>query len=143
MDHLLDANSLVVLDLPSRMDEVSLLALDRADAVLLVIEPTVVGLAGAQRFLSLSSRLGHAPEKVHMVLNRDGAKGCLSQADVIRALGAKPLAFLPNDSRLILQAINSGCPALRDWPKAKWSRAVDQLTHEIPLFEQAQEEAAA
>jgi pilus assembly protein CpaE len=143
LDHLLDSNSLVVLDLPSRMDEVSLLALDRSDAVLLVIEPTVVGLAGARRFLSLSSRLGHTPEKVHMVLNRDGAKGCLSQADVVRALGAKPLAFLPNDSRLILQAINSGCPALRDWPKAKWSRAVDQLTQEIPLFEQAQEEAAA
>jgi pilus assembly protein CpaE len=143
LDHLLDSNSLVVLDLPSRMDEISLLALDRADAVLVVVEPTVVGLAGARRFLSLSSRLGHAPEKIHLIVNRDGAKGCLSQADVQRALGAKPMAFLPNDSRLILQAINSGCPALRDWPKAKWSRAVTQLGQELPLFEQPQEEAAA
>ncbi len=143
LDHLLDSNSLVVLDLPSRMDEVSLLALDRADAVLVVVEPTVVGLAGARRFMSLSSRLGHAPDKVHIILNRDGAKGCLSQADVQRALGSKPLAFLPNDSRLILQAINSGCPALRDWPKAKWSRAVSQLAQQIPLFEQPEEEAAA
>lgn len=143
LDHLLDSNSLVVLDLPSRLDEVSLLALDRADAVLVVVEPTVVGLAGARRFMSLSSRLGHAPEKVHILINRDGAKGCLSQADVQRALGIKPLAFLPNDSRLILQSINSGCPALRDWPKARWSRAVSQLAQQIPLFEQPQEEAAA
>lgn len=143
LDHLLDSNSLVVLDLPSRMDEISLLALDRADAVLVVVEPTVVGLAGARRFLSLSSRLGHTPEKIHLIINRDGAKGCLSQADVQRALGTKPMAFLPNDSRLILQAINSGCPALRDWPKAKWSRAVTQLGQELPLFEQPQEEAAA
>jgi pilus assembly protein CpaE len=143
LDHLLDSNSLVVLDLPSRMDEVSLLALDRADAVLVVVEPTVVGLAGARRFMSLSSRLGHEPEKVHIILNRDGAKGCLSQGDVQRALGFKPLAFLPNDSRLILQAINSGCPALRDWPKAKWSRSVMHLAQQIPLFEQPQEEAAA
>jgi len=143
LDHLLDSNSLVVLDLPSRLDEVSLLALDRADAVLVVLEPTVVGLAGASRFLSLSSRLGHAPEKVHIVVNRDGAKGCLSQADVLRALGVKPLAFLPNDSRLILEAINSGCPALRDWPKAKWSQAVSRLAQELPLINPPGEEAAA
>ncbi len=143
LDHLLDAHSLVVLDLPSRLDEVSLLALDRADAVLVVVEPTVVGMVGARRFLDLSSRLGHSPDKVHLVVNRDDAKGCLSQADVRRALGVKPLAFLPNDSRLILQATNSGCPALRDWPKAKWSRAVARLAAELPLVAKMEEEAAA
>ncbi len=133
LDHLCDTHQLVIADLPSRLDEVCLMALDRSDAVLLVVEPTVVGLKGARRFLTLSERLGHPEHKVHVVINRHGARGCLPKAEVTRALGRPVLAYLPNDSRVLMEAANSGCPALRDWPKAPWSKAMDALAHNLPL----------
>jgi pilus assembly protein CpaE len=142
LEHLVDSHSLVVLDLPSRLDEPALMALDRSETVLLLVEPTVVGLAGARRYLSLLTRLGHSAEKLHLVVNRDGAKGCLSRAEVERVLGAKPLAFLPNDSHLILKAVNSGCPALREWPKARWSRSVAELAAGLPFEPVVQEHAS-
>jgi len=142
LDHLVDSHTLAVLDLPTRLDEPALMALDRADAVLLVVEPTVVGLTGARRFLGLANRLGHSQDKIHLVVNRDGAKGCLQRAEVERVLARRPLAYLPNDSALILKAVNAGSPALRDWPKAKWSKSVEELAMTIPL-QPAPEEATA
>lgn len=133
LDHLGDTHQMVVADLPSRLDEVCLMALDRSDAILLVTEPTVVGLKGARRFLSLSDRLGHPDHKVHVVINRDGSRGCLPKAEVTRALGRPVLAYLPNDSRVLMEAANSGCPALREWPKSPWSKAVESLAHALPL----------
>ncbi|MFH1035584.1 MAG: P-loop NTPase [Pseudomonadota bacterium] len=127
LDHLADAHAVVLLDLSSHLDEVSLLALERAHQVLLVVEPTVVGLKSARRLQLLHERLGIAPAKVSLVVNRDGARGCIERAEVTRVLGREVLAFLPNDSEVIMEAGNAGRPALREWPRAKWSKAVRAL----------------
>lgn len=131
LDHLADAHQIVLMDLSSHLGEVSLLAQDRADLILLVVEPTVVGLKSARRLLHLSERLGHAPSKWALVVNRDGAKGCVPRAEVQRALGKPALAFLPNDSQIIMESSNAGRAVLRDWPRAKWSKEVMGLAKHL------------
>lgn len=127
LDHLADAHALVIMDLSSHLDEVSLMACERAHQILMVVEPTVVGLKNARRLQALHERLGIATAKVALVVNRDGARGCLERADVTRILGRQALAYLPNDSEVILEAGNAGRPVLREWPRAKWSKAVRAL----------------
>ncbi|MBI5521305.1 MAG: P-loop NTPase [Desulfarculus sp.] len=127
LDHLADAHAVVIMDLSSHLDEVSLMALERAHQILMVVEPTVVGLKNARRLQALHERLGIASAKVSLVVNRDGARGCLERADVARILGREVLAFLPNDSEVILEAGNAGRPVLREWPRARWSKAVRAL----------------
>ncbi len=131
LDHLADAHSVVILDLSSHLSEVSLLAQDRADMIILVVEPTVVGLKSARRLLHLGERLGHNASKWCLVVNRDGAKGCVPRAEVQRALGKQALAFLPNDSQIIMESSNAGRPVLRDWPRAKWSKEVMSLAKHL------------
>jgi pilus assembly protein CpaE len=124
LDHLADAHAVVIMDLSSHLDEVSLSALERAHQILLVVEPTVVGLKNARRLRSLHERLGLATSKVSLVVNRDGARGCIERSEVARILGGEILAYLPNDSEVLMEAGNAGRPALREWPRAKWSKAV-------------------
>ncbi len=80
LDHLADAHAVVILDLSSHLDEVTLMALERAHQILLVVEPTVVGLKSARRLQALHERLGISPSKVSLVVNRDGARGCIERA---------------------------------------------------------------
>lgn len=131
LDHLGQAHAVVIADVSSHLDEVSLLALERADQVILVVEPTVVGLKSARRLQDLHERLGIPVAKVLTVVNRDGSKGGISRADLQRILARPVAAYLPNDSQVIMEAGNAGRPALREWPRAKWSKAVAALAKSL------------
>jgi len=131
LDFILAEHALVVADLPSRVDEASLAALDRAKLLLLVTEPTVLGLKAAQRALELCRSLGREKEEVAVVVNRHGAKQCVAPKEVARVLKLTPLALLPNDSAVLMAAANAGRPPARDWPRSKWSKAVASLAKEL------------
>ena len=127
LEHLADTHSLVVLDMPNRLDEISLAALDRSDLLLLVLEPSLSGLTAALRLGALLERLEYPEEKRRLVVNGYGVKGGLERAQLQRVLGRQPDALLPHDSKLILGAVNSGRPVCRQWPRARWSRRLAQL----------------
>ena len=131
LERLTDLCNHVVIDLPSRLDETGLMVLDRSELVLLVLEPTVVCLKAARRLLNLAERLVQQTNRLKLVVNRDGAKGCLPPTEVRRALGREVLAFLPNDSVNLMEAANAGRPVVSDRPRAKWSKSVQRLAEEM------------
>lgn len=131
LDHLLDSHQVVILDLGSRLDELTLAALDRTDLALMVVEPSVVGLKGARRLQHLFERLGIPTVKQALVVNRDGAKGCVSRTEIERVLGRKVMAYLPNDSQAVMEAGNAGRPVVQDWPRSKWTKAVAALAKSL------------
>ncbi len=131
LDLLTGSHAFLVVDLPCRLDETSLLALDRADRVGLVLEPTVVCLKAARRLLDLGERLWRHPERLVILLNRSDCAGAVSPRDAAKALGRPILAALPNDARTIMEAANAGLPALRERPRAKWCRAVAALAEQL------------
>jgi pilus assembly protein CpaE len=127
LEHLQANHELVLADLPPRLDESGLAALDRSDLVLLVSEPTVLGLKALRRMLDLCEGLGHGQDKIKVVINRFGAKQCVPAREVEKVINAQPLAYLPNDSATLMQAANTGVPAPRDWPRSKWCKEVAKL----------------
>jgi len=131
LDNLAASHQIVVTDTSSRLDEVSLLALDRAEKVLLVVEPSLVGLKSGRRLLSLCDRLGYGPGKIMVVVNRSDARGSVKPRDAEAALGRSVGAWLPNDTLNIMDAANSGTPVLKQNPKATWAKAVSKLAREI------------
>ncbi|MCF8032503.1 MAG: P-loop NTPase [Desulfarculaceae bacterium] len=128
---LLSDHSLVVADLPPRVDEACLAALDRAKLLLLVTEPTILGLRAAKRTVELCRNLGREGDSVAVVINRAGAKQCVSPKELERVLKLKPMAVLPNETQVLMEAANAGRPATRDWPRAKWSKAVSALAGQL------------
>jgi len=90
-----------------------------------------VGLAGARRLLGLLDRLEFPGDKRLVVVNRFGLKGGLGKGELERALGLEAAAWLPEDGRTILEAVASGRPVCRDWPRARWSRRLAALARDI------------
>lgn len=129
--HLANSHHLVVLDLPSRLDELSLVALEEADLVVLVLEPTILGLRAARRLLELGEGIWQEGAKPILAVNRLGAKGALPKAEIQRSLADEEVFFLPDDGRTLLEAANTGRPALSERPRAKWSRAVGRLAERL------------
>ncbi len=124
-------HSIVIVDLGDGLEETTLAAMDLAERVLLVVEPSLVGLKSAVRICSLGRRLGHGENKVRPVINRSNAKRSIAFRDVESVLGRKVLAWLPNDHNTIVESSNMGQPALRLRPKAKWSKSVADLAKKV------------
>ena len=104
------------------------MALDRSELIILVIEPTVVGLRSGRRILNLFDQLGYNHNKIALTVNRYDAKGALKAKDVAAALGQPVSAWLPNDPITVRSISNIGRPVLKEAPKAPWSKAVFKLT---------------
>jgi secretion/DNA translocation related CpaE-like protein len=88
-------HDLVVVDLPRRLDPVSEEVVTRCDQVLLVVGPTVVGVASAGRVLA---RLRPLTDRVSLVTRRGGAT--VEPDQVASALGVPVAAELPRQRRL-------------------------------------------
>lgn len=124
-------HSMVIIDLGDGLEETTLAAMDLAERVLLVVEPSLVGLKSAVRICSLGRRLGHGDDKVRPVINRSNARRSIASRDVESVLNRKVLAWLPNDHNTIVESSNMGQPALRLRPKAKWSKSVINLAKKV------------
>ena len=117
-----------LLDCEHHLSERTVAALDAADRILLVAQPTIPALRAAQRTAALCRRLGYADEKMMVVLNRHRPElDVLSVDDAATAVGA-PIAFtLPNDYALCAQALTRGVAVAEVAPEAMLSAAFAEL----------------
>lgn len=125
------SNQMVICDLCFHPYEVTLAGLDRAEKVVLVVDPTLGGVKSAKRILDLLHRLDHDPRKINLVINRDGAKGSISHADLKKAFKHQITAYLPNDTRSVMTSANAGRVVLKAAPRSKWSKSVKKLAAEL------------
>ena len=88
-------NDLVVVDLPRALDDVTVEVVTRCDRVLVVVAPTIVGVASAAKVLA---GLRAATDRAGLVLRRGGA--AVAPDQVAATLGAPLLAELPRQRRL-------------------------------------------
>ena len=95
LDHLSKTHSVVICDMGDGLEESTLAAMDRSEVILLVLEPTLVGIKAALRTASLSQRLGHDEEKIQFVVNRSNAKRAIRPGEISAALGRGLLPLCP------------------------------------------------
>jgi pilus assembly protein CpaE len=117
----------VVIDLEHYLGERTIGALDAADKIVLVTQLSVPALRSTQRTLNLFNRLGYAPAKVAVVVNRSNAESPLSIGDAETVLGRPITAKLPNDFNACADATTKGVPVLEYEPGSALSSAFRQL----------------
>jgi pilus assembly protein CpaE len=116
----------VVVDLPPRIDLMSLAALDLADRIYVVTEAVVTSVVATQRLLSLLDDLGLA-ERIRVVLNRQAAlEGNLSEAAIGQRLGRPVDRVVPYD-RSVVVAANRGAPLVLAQRRGSFSDAIGEL----------------
>jgi pilus assembly protein CpaE len=108
-DLLLSQYRYVVVDCSSRIDNATKLLADLSNKVLLVAQMDVVSLRSAElicTFLQDAIRR----DQLRLVLNRYKKTPDFTEGDVEKATGCQILWKLPNDYKLIAQAIDKGKP---------------------------------
>jgi pilus assembly protein CpaE len=117
----------IVVDLPSALNDVTLSFLDGADTVIEIVtfDSTTIHntLAMADTFRSI----GYSPTKVRYLVNRADSSGGISPEELARILGRVPEHTVVSDGRLVVQSNNEGVPFVLANPGAQVSQDVTRV----------------
>jgi len=120
----------VVVDLPSRLDDLVLHALSEADHVVFPVQMDVPTLKNARLGLQVFELVQIPLERVILVVNRADTRGNLELRDVEKSLQMKADVVIP-DAVAIPQAINKGQPVALDSPRARVVSSFAELAHQV------------
>ncbi len=115
----------VVLDLATKLDEVTLAALDVTDIVCVVASPHLAALRSTSDTLAMLKRIGIADERILLALVRNTAKG-IDEAGVAKFLKRKPDIVVPFAEKADAAA-DLGVPYVLAEPNDKTAVALKQL----------------
>ncbi len=104
--------------------------LDVSDLVLLLCEPTILGLKHSCQDLAFLQSQNFPQEKIKLVLNKEGSNESISP-DLIRQRTNKEIfALLPYDTQAE-QKVAGGQLYARDFPRHEVTKALDALTAQV------------
>lgn len=103
----------IVVDTSSVLNEWTLLFLDEADLILLVITPLIPDIKDARLFLDLAGRLGYPKEKLALVINHSDRRTGLRLEQIERAL-MPAIVHIPYDERAGINEANRGIPIVTE-----------------------------
>jgi pilus assembly protein CpaE len=121
-----DAYPALVIDTGPVFDAAILAALDRTDELLLVCNPEITSLKNVRIGLETIDRLGFSRDRVSIGVNRLGAAGGVTRAEIEQALETE-LAFELPDDPAVPTALNRGAPAVLADKDGRFARAVSAL----------------
>jgi pilus assembly protein CpaE len=107
--------------------EESLVALDAADRILLMLTQEVPAVRNAQRSIELFRRLGYPDDKIRPVVNRFHKGWKIDTAILAETLGLAPAATLGNDFNSVSAAINRGVLLAESAPRSSFNQDVEKL----------------
>jgi pilus assembly protein CpaE len=119
----------VVLDLATKLDEITLAALDVTDMICVVAAPHLAALRGTSDALAMLKRIGIADERIVVALVRGTAKG-IDDADVAKFLKRRPDIVVPFAERSDAAA-DLGVPYVLAEPKDRTTAALRQLAQRL------------
>ena len=100
----------MIVDAGSVLDERTMLALESADTVVILVYPEIPALKSVHSLLDFLNEAGTLGSKTVSVLNNAFAREILKPRDIEHALGTKIAFDLPYDPFLYLKAVNEGVP---------------------------------
>jgi len=129
----------LVLDISKSYSPLDIAAMEASDHVLLVTQLDLPCLRNAVRLLQFFDHRDGLSEKVKVVINRQGLEdNQISVSKALETLGREVFATIPNDYGTMVEARNNGVPLLTQAPRAKLTRAIQQLAAQ---FDQKPEES--
>ncbi|HLY25466.1 MAG TPA: response regulator [Aggregatilineales bacterium] len=103
----------IVVDMASKIDDVALSLFDSCERIILVLNPTLPAVKNTRSVLNLFDKLQIEQNKVMLVFNRVNAelerqKVNIPIASIEKNFNRKAVAYIPEDGRRVLSAINRG-----------------------------------
>lgn len=121
----------VIVDTAAVADEVLSEVLTSADEIVVVTGPDLASLRSAVVLLQTIDEAENVHGGTHVVLNRAGVKGGVSEAASREQLGQEIIAAIPDDPALATFAVNRGVPFTLSHPSSILSKDVNRLVSRI------------
>ena len=102
--------------------------MDASDRIMLVATPDLASLRDASRFIQISQSLSYPPEKLLVVLNREGQLGGVKTKDIESTLKRQVFAKIPEDVSKVQRSLNRGIPLQLKYPRSPTARAIKKLS---------------
>lgn len=131
LDTVVESYESVIVDAGSSLSELTMVVLDKADAVVLPVHPEMAALKAVHSLLDYLNEIGSVVGKTTFVLNNMFAREILRMRDVESALGTKVGAELPYDPFLYLKAVNEGVPIVIGAPRSAAADRLSRLTETV------------
>lgn len=116
----------ILLDNVSRFEDISLLSLDLAEQIFLVVAMEVPALKNTKLSLETMSDL-HYLDKVQVILNRSSREMGLDLSEIEKSLNFKVSYEIPSDGKTIVNAVNKGIPFVEYNPQSKAAEALRRV----------------
>ncbi|HEY7525111.1 MAG TPA: AAA family ATPase [Candidatus Limnocylindrales bacterium] len=130
LETILGTYDTVIVDAGSELDDRTMAIFEKADNVILVVNPEMAALKAVHSLLDFLNEAGSVGAKTTFVMNNMFAREILKMRDVESALGTKVSIELPYDPFLYLKAVNEGVPVVVGAPR---SSAADRLLKLVEL----------
>ncbi len=131
LTHLAETSPYVVVDTAAVADPVLSEVLTLADEIVLVTGPDLAGVRSTVVLLQSLDEEPNVHGRTHVVLNRAGVRGGVSESAASAQVGEKLAASIPDDPALATFALNRGVPFALSHPRALVSRQVHQLVNRV------------
>ncbi len=136
LNRLRDMFRWVVVDTSSHLNEVALVALERANRVYMVCDNMVPTVRACQRILDTLVRLGIDTENFRVVMGRPSARSEITAKDVSEALKAEVVASIPFDESTAVAAANQGLPLREVNARSGIVEAIEELAKKVAGIEE-------
>lgn len=102
----------IVIDVGSRLDDVALFFMDKADRICVLLTPDIPAIRNVRLFLDVAQGLQYREDKILLVLNRAPIRGGINAEAIQRHLRLPIVVDIPDSPRVAQTAINRGVPLL-------------------------------
>jgi len=142
LDQLRDLFDLVVVDASSQLSDVTLEAIDQADALLLLVTPYLASVKDTKLLLKALGDLGVPPRKISVALNRL-EPGLRMPTEALEANIKYPITFeLPHTPGALVDSATDGVPVVISRPSLEFSQRMVAIATALALPGDAEERQA-
>lgn len=119
----------VFIDLSTQMNDLSLMALEKADKILHVINPDISTLRNAKKTHELMKAL-KLDHKIQVVLNKENSS-TITAKEIAELMNIKFLAKIPVEGKHAVASLNRGIPVVINVPRCPMSKKLIDLATKI------------
>ncbi len=131
----------LIIDTSKSFGPLDIAAMETAENVLLITQLDLPCLRNVVRLMQYFEHIDGLTEKIRIVVNRVGLEDTqISLNKAIETFGREIAWQIPNDFATMVEARNNGVPLMMQAPRAKLTRALEQLAQQLSQVEGAKPE---
>ena len=131
LDYLRQMYAYVVIDTTPILTDITLSAIDKSDAIVLVTTQDIPSIKNARLFLDLLQTIGIERERVVFTMNRFDKRIAITPERVGDNLKQEVVAVIPLDERVVVPAVNRGVPFILDNKTQPSARGIMSLAESV------------